>query len=163
MLRTAIALKVKVSFTNSDCDHDHLKLNFLSYGNQILGISFQLVTLQWKEWKDNDLAKTGLTKEFDRWSGFFLWSWCGECQIHIESFRLGLHRPFDLMSTLDVLTDILNGCFGHPLCKFSIVVPPCADNSWIWGFENQKCAQSTTNVRWPLFTITGTTVGTIVA
>ena len=58
-----IALKIRFSFTNSSCDYNHLKLNFLSYGNQILGISFQLGTLQWK---DNTLAKTGLTEEFDR-------------------------------------------------------------------------------------------------
>ena len=53
-------LKIRFSFKNSSCDHDHLKLNFLSYGNQILGISFQLGTLQWK---DNNLAKTGIDKK----------------------------------------------------------------------------------------------------
>ena len=116
---TTIALKIRFSFTNSSCDYDHLKLNFLSYGNQILGISFQLGTLQWK---DNTLAKTGLTEEFDRWSDFSLCSWFGKCQIHIESFRWGLHKPWDLMSTLDVLTDILNKCLGHP---FVLIILEC--------------------------------------
>lgn len=163
MLQTAIALKVRVSFTNSNCDHDHLKLHFLSYGNQILGISFQLITLQWKEsgktmiWPRLDWQKSLIDQIFSSGADVvnvrFTLSPSDEVTISLGTWWV----PWMYWQTFSM------DALGILLCKFSIAVPPCADDSWIWGFENQKCAQSTTNVRWPLFSITGTTVGTIVA